>query len=234
MGVQALEGDARSLIASCKFSMRLQMVESARKQNNFSLALKLLKELHRESKTREDWLVKWVQSYCRLSHGRARAQRPPEQLCTALRTVPLLADENTSSYLGRNVAASRDHNILVGTTYRIMADALSSAPTCLAGIEESKARSVVELSGSSSEDAEKVAAGLYQRAFHHLSEAVRTAAQEEAGRSAQGQEPACGLVAAYLALVEFCDQRLRKQEEGPPAPVAAPRVPAQEANCFTR
>ena len=37
-----------------------------------------------------------------------------------------------------------------------MADALSSEPPCLAGIEESKARSVVELSGSSSEDAEKV------------------------------------------------------------------------------
>lgn len=32
MGVQALGEDARSLIASCKFSMRLQMVESARKQ----------------------------------------------------------------------------------------------------------------------------------------------------------------------------------------------------------
>eukprot|EP00069_Balaena_mysticetus_P017385 bmy_10601T0 len=217
MGVQALEEDARSLIASCKFSMRLQMVES----NNFSLALKLLKELHRESKTREDWLVRWVQSYCRLSHSRARAQRRPEQLCTMLRTVSLLAGENTSSYLSRNVVASRDHNILVGTTYRIMADALSSEPPCLAGIEESKARSVVELSGSSSEDAEKVAAGLYQRAFHHLSEAVRTAAQEEAGRPAWDQEPACGLVAAYLALVEFCDQRLRKQEEGPPVLDAA-------------
>lgn len=31
-GVQAPEEAARSLIASCKFSMRLQMVESARKQ----------------------------------------------------------------------------------------------------------------------------------------------------------------------------------------------------------
>ncbi|XP_068381983.1 DNA-dependent protein kinase catalytic subunit isoform X2 [Eschrichtius robustus] len=221
VGVEAVEEDARSLIASCRFSMRLRMVESARKQNNFSLALKLLKELHRESKTREDWLVRWVQSYCRLSHSRARAQRRPEQLCAMLRTVSLLAGENTSSYLSRNVAASRDHNVLAGTTYRIMADALSSEPPCLAGIEESKARSVVELSGSSSEDAEKVAAGLYQRAFQHLSEAVRTAAQEEAGRPAWGQEPARGLVAACLALVEFCDQRLRKQEEGPPVLDAA-------------
>ena len=32
VGVEAVEEDARSLIASCRFSMRLRMVESARKQ----------------------------------------------------------------------------------------------------------------------------------------------------------------------------------------------------------
>lgn len=59
-------------------------------QSNFSLAMKLLKELHREARTRDDWLARWVQSYCQLSHSRARAQRPSEQLCTVLRTVSLL------------------------------------------------------------------------------------------------------------------------------------------------
>ncbi|XP_057593505.1 DNA-dependent protein kinase catalytic subunit isoform X2 [Hippopotamus amphibius kiboko] len=213
MDVQAQEEDAQLLISSCKFSMRLEMVESARKQNNFSLAMKLLKELHRESKLRADWLAGWVWSYCRLSHSRAQAQRWPEQLCTALRTASLL-DENTPSYLSKNAVAFRDHSILLGTTYRVMADALSSEPACLAGMEEGKARRVVELSGSSSEDVEKVTAGLYQRAFHHLSEAVRTA-EEEAGPSARGQGPACRLTAAYLTLVEFCDQQLRREEEGP-------------------
>ena len=72
-------------------------------QNNFSLALKLLKELHRESKAREDWLVMWVQAYCRLSHSRARAQRRPEQLCTALRTASLLG---ASCFLGGARSAS--------------------------------------------------------------------------------------------------------------------------------
>ncbi|XP_042110110.1 DNA-dependent protein kinase catalytic subunit [Ovis aries] len=209
MDVQAQEEDTRTLITSCSFSMRMQMAESARKQNNFSLALKLLKELHRESKAREDWLVTWVQAYCRLSHSRARAQRRPEQLRTALRTASLLA-ENTSR---TSTLASRDHHVLLGTTYRILADALCDEPTCLAEIGESKARSVVELSGSSSEDADKVMAGLYQRAFHHLSEAVR-AAEEEAGPSARGQGPTAGVTVAYLTLAEFCDQQLRREEEG--------------------
>ena len=61
--------------------------------------------------------------------------------------------ENT---LSTSTLASRDHHVLLGTTYRILADALCDEPTCLAEIGESKARSVVELSGSSSEDADKV------------------------------------------------------------------------------
>lgn len=59
-------------------------------QNNFTLAMKLLKELHKESKTKDDWLVKWVHSYCRLSHSRSRTQKCPEQILTVLKTVSLL------------------------------------------------------------------------------------------------------------------------------------------------
>lgn len=59
----------------------------------------------------------------------------------------------------------------------------------------------------------QVMAGLYQRAFHHLSEAVR-AAEEEARPSAWGQGPTAGVTVAYLTLADFCDQQLRRQEEG--------------------
>nr|XP_012645481.1 DNA-dependent protein kinase catalytic subunit isoform X3 [Microcebus murinus] len=200
-----------SLVRSCKFSMKMEMVDSARKQNNFSLAMKLLKELRRESKTREEWLVRWVQSYCRLSQGRSRAQRRPEQILAMLKTVSLLDESNTSSYLSKNMLAFRDQNILLGTACRIIADALSSEPACLTGIEDSEARRILELSGSSSEDAEKVIAGLYQRVFRHLSEAVQMA--EEAQPSSWGRGPAAGVVDAYMTLVDFCDQQLRKEEE---------------------
>lgn len=64
--------------------------------------------------------------------------------------------ESTSSYLSKNVLAFHDQNILLGTTYRIIANALSREPTCLAEIEESKARRILDLSGSSSENPEKV------------------------------------------------------------------------------
>ncbi|XP_045042014.2 DNA-dependent protein kinase catalytic subunit isoform X3 [Desmodus rotundus] len=211
MEVQEQEEDICSLIKSCKFSMKMKMIESARKQNNFSLAMKLLKELHRESKAKDDWLVKWAHSYCRLSHSRSQTQKHPEQILTVLKTVSLLG-ENTSGYLSKNILAFRHHNILLGTTYRIIANALSSEPSCLAEIEESKARKILELSGSTSENAEMVITGLYRRAFHYLSEAVRTA-EEEACPSDGSQRPAAGVADAYMTLVDFCDQQLRKQEE---------------------
>ncbi|XP_044101563.1 DNA-dependent protein kinase catalytic subunit isoform X3 [Neovison vison] len=211
MEVQEQGEEVCSLIKNCMFSMKMKMVESARKQHNFSLAMKLLKELHRESKARDDWQVQWVQNYCRLSHSRSQGQTCPEQILTALKTVSLLG-ESTSIYISKNVLAFHDQNILLGTTYRIIAEALIREPTCLAEIEESKARRILDLSGSSTENAEKVIAGLHQRAFHHLSEAVRIA-EEEAQPSLMGQGPVASLTDAYMTLVDFCDQQLRKEEE---------------------
>ncbi|XP_073924597.1 DNA-dependent protein kinase catalytic subunit isoform X2 [Castor canadensis] len=209
---QEPEEDVHSLIRSCRFSMKMKMIESAREQNNFSLAMKLLKELHKESKTRDDWLVRWVHCYCQLSHCRSHTQRPPEQVLTVLKTISLLDENNTSSYLSKNIVASCDQNILLGTTYRIIANALSSEPACLANIEESKAKRILELSGSSAESAERAIMGLYQRAFYHLSKAVRTA-EEEAQASSWGHGPATWVTSAYMTLVDFCDQQLRKVEE---------------------
>ncbi|XP_058131499.1 DNA-dependent protein kinase catalytic subunit [Dasypus novemcinctus] len=203
--------DISSLIKSCKFSMKMKMIESARKQNSFSLAMKLLKELHKESKTRDDWLVKWVHSYCRLSHCRSQSQNQIDQILTVLKTVSLL-EESSSSYLSKNILAFCDQDILLGTTYRVIANALSSEPAYLGQIEESKTRRILTLSGSSSENAEKVIAGLYEKAFHYLSKAVRTV-EEEIQNPTWDQVHLAGMIDAYMTLVDFCDWHLRKGEE---------------------
>lgn len=54
--------------------------------------MKLLKELHKDSKTREPWRVQWAHSYCRMSHGRSRTQSSREQVLTVLKTVTLLGN----------------------------------------------------------------------------------------------------------------------------------------------
>lgn len=52
--------------------------------------------------------------------------------------------------------AFRNQNLLLGTTYRIMANALSQDPRCLEQITEEKAGKIPVLSGESLESCEKV------------------------------------------------------------------------------
>ncbi|XP_051006522.1 DNA-dependent protein kinase catalytic subunit [Acomys russatus] len=204
--------DVRSMIQSCRFTMKMKMVESAWKQSNFSLAMKLLKEMRKQSRTRETWQVQWMHSYTQLSHCRSRTQSPQEQVLSMLKAIMLLDEGNISGYFNKNIQASCDQNILLGTTFRIMADALSREPSCLSDLEESKAKSVLAVSGSNTESTERVISGLYQRAFYHLSMAAQSA-EKESQLSCWGHEAAAEQARAYMTLVGFCDQQLRKVEE---------------------
>ncbi|XP_069813698.1 DNA-dependent protein kinase catalytic subunit isoform X2 [Dendropsophus ebraccatus] len=199
--------DVNFLITKCKFVMKMKMIDSARKQNNFSVAMKLLKELHRVSKTNEEWLVKWVHSYCRYSHSRIHSQSNPEKILTVLKTVSLL-EESSLEYLNRFPRSYRYHNLLLGGTYRIMGDALRKEPESLNEIGESKARKVKELAGSE----EEVAAGLYRKCFYHLKSAVRKADEEIQSNSADLTDNK-GVITAYMTLVDFCDAHLRNVED---------------------
>ncbi|XP_060099810.1 DNA-dependent protein kinase catalytic subunit [Heteronotia binoei] len=204
--------DIHSMIRNCKFTMKMKMIESARKQNTFSVAIKLLKDLHRDSKTREDWLVKWNHSYCRFSHSRSRNQSSPEKILTVLKTVSLL-DESNSGTRSKDMLVFRNQNLLLGTTFHIMANALSKDPRCLEQIEEEKARKVLVLSGEKPDDIEKVIAGLNTRAFHCFSSAVRKAEEEEQSLSFDHINTN-SIIDAYMILANFCDTHLRKKEEG--------------------
>ncbi|XP_017172381.1 DNA-dependent protein kinase catalytic subunit isoform X2 [Mus musculus] len=88
--------DVRCMLQSCRFTMKMKMIESAWKQSNFSLSMKLLKEMHKESKTREIWRVQWLHSYSQLNHCRSHTQSPREQVLNMLKTITLLG----VSYVG--------------------------------------------------------------------------------------------------------------------------------------
>ncbi|XP_035175280.1 DNA-dependent protein kinase catalytic subunit [Oxyura jamaicensis] len=204
--------DIPSMIRSCKFNMKMKMIESARKQNSFSVARKLLKDLRREAKTREDWLVRWNCSYCRFTHSFSRNQSCPERVLSVLKTTSLLEDTK-SDYLSRNIMAFRNQNLLLGTTYCVMANALSQDPGCLEQIEEEKAVKISVLSGESLESPEKVLAGLNKRAFQYFCSAVRKSEEEVQSHSMEHVDM-MGVIDAYMTLVGFCDHHLRKEEEG--------------------
>uniref|UniRef100_A0A803TIR6 DNA-dependent protein kinase catalytic subunit n=1 Tax=Anolis carolinensis TaxID=28377 RepID=A0A803TIR6_ANOCA len=201
--------DACSMIRNCKFTMKMKMIESARKQNSFSVAMKLLKDLHRDSKTREQWLVRWNHSYCQYSHSRSQSQSSPEQILTVLKTISLLDETKSGSLSAHNF---RNQNLLLGTTFYIMASALCKDPDCLRQIEEEKAKTVLVLSGERPDNIEKVIAGLNKRAFQCFKGAMRKAEEEVQSISTDHMDTN-GIINAYMTLANFCDRHLRKEEE---------------------
>ncbi|XP_069477126.1 DNA-dependent protein kinase catalytic subunit [Ambystoma mexicanum] len=205
------EEDIHTMIKRCKFTMKMKMVESARKQNNFSVSMKLLKGLHRESKTREDWLIQWIHSYCRYSHSRSRSQTGAELMFTVMKTIPLL-EESNNECLSQNIRHSRNHNLLLGTTYSIMGNTLCSDPDCLKEMDEVRARRVLDISEASSETSDAIAACLYKKAQHYLNSAVRKAEDEVQSHTVENIDVP-GVVEAYMTLADFCDKHLRKEEE---------------------
>ena len=68
--------------------------------------------------------------------------------------------------------AFRNQNLLLGTTYHIMANALSQDPRCLEQIEEEKAGKISVLSGESLESPEKV--NKRGKAFRYFSIVITT------------------------------------------------------------
>uniref|UniRef100_A0A7M4FFG4 DNA-dependent protein kinase catalytic subunit n=1 Tax=Crocodylus porosus TaxID=8502 RepID=A0A7M4FFG4_CROPO len=212
MEVDQQEDSIHSVIRSCKFNMKMKMIDSARKQNIFAVAKKLLKDLQRESKTRDSWLVRWNHSYCRVSHSSCQSQSSPQKILTVLKTVSLL-DKNVPDHLSKSIEVLRNQNLLLGTTYRIMAVALSKDPRCLEELEEDKVRKVSMLSGEKPDSPEKVIGSLNKRAFQYFTNAVRKA-EEEMQSCTMEHVDLTGVIDAYMTLVDFCDKHLRKEEEG--------------------
>ncbi|XP_070708776.1 DNA-dependent protein kinase catalytic subunit [Pempheris klunzingeri] len=205
--------DIDKLINDCKFNMKLQMADSARKQNNFPVATKLLKELHRDAKTNRGWLLQWVHSFSCYSHKRSHTQGPVEQINAMLKTIPLLEDLHTDCQ-SATAKVFRYQNILQGTTFHILATAVGRSPSVLEVIGAEKAERVVKLSGAAwpNENPKIVEVGLQLQALKLLCDATRKA-DEEIQSYTQDCVESSSIIETYMALADFCDKLLREEEQ---------------------
>uniref|UniRef100_A0A671MAS8 DNA-dependent protein kinase catalytic subunit n=1 Tax=Sinocyclocheilus anshuiensis TaxID=1608454 RepID=A0A671MAS8_9TELE len=203
---QASGEELGALVKSCKFNMKLQMADSAWKQNNFPVASKLLKELHRDAKTDDAWLVCWVHSFSRFTHRRSAGLGSAEKINVLLKTVPLLLDAGRQSE-GSSARMLCDQKILLGTTYDLMARAADHSPSAVETLGEDKVQKILQLSGASS--ITQVMSYLGMQALEMLQSAARKAEEEEQSFSQQHVN-IHGIVEAYMTLVNFCDRRLRE------------------------
>ncbi|XP_023688567.2 DNA-dependent protein kinase catalytic subunit isoform X1 [Paramormyrops kingsleyae] len=199
--------DFAVMIRECKFNMKLRMADSARKQSNFALASKLLKELHKESKTRGSWMQRWVHSFSRFSHRRSRGLGQAEQVSAMLKVVPLLEEVQTEN---APIQIYQDQKILLGTTYCIIASAVSKELCVLEKIGSDKSKRLLELSGAST--SEQMVVGLQKRAFTLFHSAAERA-EMELPSSSTGDVDTSMAIKAYMSLANFCDKRLREEEK---------------------
>ncbi|KAL4648766.1 DNA-dependent protein kinase catalytic subunit isoform X1 [Arapaima gigas] len=201
--------DLSVMIKDCKFSMKLRMADSATKQNNFALATKLLKELHKEAKALTNWLQRWIYSFSHFSYKRSQSQSPVDQITAMLKVVPLLED------IGLENATSQiyvEQKILLGTSYCIMASAVGKDVTVLDRLRGEKVEKLLKMSGSSSISAEQMVFGLQHHALELLHSAV-TKVDGNMGSCSASHMDTPEAVKAYMALANFCDQRLREEEK---------------------
>ncbi|XP_041817022.1 DNA-dependent protein kinase catalytic subunit isoform X1 [Chelmon rostratus] len=206
-------GDIDTLINDCKFNMKLQMADSAREQNNFPVATKLLKELHREAKTNKGWFLRWVHSFSRYNHKRSQALGPVDQISAMLKTIPFLEDLQAECQ-SATAKVFRYQKILQGTSFHILATAVSRSPSVLGSIEAEKAERVAKLSGAAwpNENPKQVEVGLQLQALKLLCDATRKA-NEELQSYTQDCVESSSIIETYMALANFCDKRLREEEQ---------------------
>ncbi|KAM6908435.1 DNA-dependent protein kinase catalytic subunit [Lycodopsis pacificus] len=206
-------GDIDTLVNDCKFNMKLQMADSAWKQNNISVANKLLKELHKEAKTNRGWFQRWVHSFSRYNQKRIQAHGPVEQISAMLKTIPLLEDLQADCQ-SATAKVFRDQKILQGTSFHILATAVSRSPSVLGTVEAEKAETVAKLSGAAwpDENPKKVEVGLQLKALTLLCDATRKA-DEELQSYTQDFVESSSIIETYMTLANFCDKRLREEEQ---------------------
>uniref|UniRef100_A0A3Q3H3K6 DNA-dependent protein kinase catalytic subunit n=1 Tax=Labrus bergylta TaxID=56723 RepID=A0A3Q3H3K6_9LABR len=200
MEVDGSDDDIDALVNDCKFNMKLRMADSAWKQNNFPVATKLLKDLHRDAKTDRRWLLRWVHSFSRYSHKRSQRQGAVEQVNAMMKTIPLLGDASAKVF--------RYQKILQASSFHILATALSRSPSVLETVDAKKAEKVL----LNVLALQTVEVGLQLKALTLLREASRKA-DEELQSFSQECVASSSITETYMALANFCDKILRDEEQ---------------------
>ncbi|XP_041924731.1 DNA-dependent protein kinase catalytic subunit isoform X1 [Alosa sapidissima] len=205
--------DLEALVKDCKFNMKLRMADSAWKQNCFPVSTKLLKELHREAKTQDGWLLRWVHTFSRFTHKRSGSLGPSEQISSLLKTLPLLEDTERQSECSGQGRVYRSQRILMGTSFHLLASAVQHNPSALGAIGQDKANRLLQYAEASSTSAqEEVVEKLQLRALELLRSATRRAEEEVQSFSQQHWDTA-GIIEAHMTLANFCDKILREDEQ---------------------
>ncbi|XP_030839871.1 DNA-dependent protein kinase catalytic subunit [Strongylocentrotus purpuratus] len=205
------------LVRREKVLLSMKMADSACQQANFCVAAKHLKSTHRGLVEFEDLRPAWTHSYVSMTQRKALLLKPYERITSLLKALDHLGKLPVSHNLGSDLFLLCDHRILTSKTYQSMASAL----------QEEKGEMLTRLSDAGKLDKllskaecqeskpEKVCQSLFMKSKKYLDDAVGTIKLDPASHSlsSSAKREEQSMAKAHMALVSFCDQLLRQQDD---------------------
>lgn len=205
-----------------KVELYLHMANTAKEQGNYPVANKYLREaLSLIPQDNESLQIGWSHVYAKIHHRKIPTLTALEGVETALMVAGQLDKFNTSGTLETEPLRGLQHHILKSETMDIITKAITTDEgLVLSSLEDSNKGNLSRLCGLNFADSlKKNVNQLMTRSFVSLQSAIKAAKHAE--ERYKGSETSNGVVQALMAMVNFCDNCLRKKEEddGPPVEV---------------
>lgn len=215
--------DLKNSVLQHEVQLYLHMANAAKEQGNYQVGNKCLREALKLIPQDDDSLqISWSHAYAKVHLKKTQCLTAVEAVETALMVTGQLEKYGGSKILETDSLRALQHHILRsqafdGITKVIFAD----EGLVLSALDDSKKEMLARLCGSltSADSHRKVVNQLMKQSFGSLQSAIKAAKKAE--EKCKGSVSSGGMVQAMMAMVNFCDNCLRKKEEdtGPPVEV---------------
>ncbi|XP_065180580.1 DNA-dependent protein kinase catalytic subunit-like [Sycon ciliatum] len=205
----------RELCLRERTALYLTAAGSARVQSNYSVARKYLKHTQEVVKNQlagsEDLTVKWMHEVTQLRCQLAREERSVNRVDRLVAVVDDMLKYSGSGVLKREAELCQHHHLLTANALDLLSTLINNdGGRLVSSLRADQQKVLVQAAGSPADsNADQIARDLFNRGHHFYSESVKVATNA-VGR---GQISSDGFVKSLVALSNFCDSALRRQEE---------------------
>ncbi|XP_067044034.1 DNA-dependent protein kinase catalytic subunit-like isoform X2 [Acropora muricata] len=212
-------GGLKQSILQHEVQLHLRMANTAKEQGNYQVGNKCLREALKLIPEDDYSLqISWSHVYAKMNHKKIQSLTDKEAVETSLTIIGQLDKFCDSKILENEPLRALEQHILRSQTFDIITKAIfADDGSVLSALDDGKKETLARLCGVNSVDShKKVVSQLMTRSFKALQSSIKAAKNAEEGKRSGSS---CGMVQALMAMVNFCDDCLRKNEEDTGVPV---------------
>ncbi|XP_027045855.1 DNA-dependent protein kinase catalytic subunit-like [Pocillopora damicornis] len=204
--------DIKDKFLQQEVELKLRMANAAKEQGNYTVAHRCLKEaLNKIPQGNENLNFSWSHTYAEVNLRKIQTLTAVGAVETALLVAGQLDKFSASEILESEPLRGIQHHILRSKTFDILCKAMLDGGVVIASLESQAKNAMVKLCRIDETDSQKkVVSDVMKLSFLTLQSAIKAAKNAE-GKCKMTQ--ASGTVDAMMAMVNFCDNCLRKKED---------------------